>query len=175
MTGVQTCALPIFGTIIALLCTKSSPTKLVKEFFNGMGNAYANILGIIIAAGVFVSGLHAIGVVDAFIDAMINTPAIVNLAATFGPFLLAAISGSGDAAAFAFNEAVTPYAETFGLAIENLGSVAILVGALGITMSPIAGAAIVCAGLANVNPMEIAKRNAPGMIIATIVAMIILL
>jgi len=42
-------------------------------------------------------------------------------------------------------------------------------------MSPLAGAAIIVASLAGVNPLEVAKRNAPGMIIAAIVAIFILL
>jgi DcuC family C4-dicarboxylate transporter len=55
--------------------------------------------------------MKAMGLVDAFIAAMIQSTGIVKLAAAFGPFLLAIISGSGDAAAFAFNEAVTPHAK----------------------------------------------------------------
>ena len=42
-------------------------------------------------------------------------------------------------------------------------------------MSPLAGAAIVCAGLANVNPMEIVKRTAPGMIVGVIFIALIML
>ena len=42
-------------------------------------------------------------------------------------------------------------------------------------MSPITGAGIICATIAGVNPMELAKRNAPGMILAIIAAMFILL
>lgn len=165
----------LIGALIALIVTRKSPTKLTQEFFNGMGKAYANVMGIIITASVFVAGMNAVGLIDAFINAMTNSPAIVNICAAFGPFLLAVVCGSGDAATFAFNEAVTPFAEQFGVPIANMGAMAALGGALGRSMSPIAGAAIVCAGIANVNPMELAKRNAPGMIIATIVSMIILL
>ena len=68
-----------------------------------------------------------------------------------------------------------PHAQQFGLEIVNMGSMASLGGALGRTMSPITGATIICAGIAGVNPMEIAKRNALGMICAMIVAMFILL
>jgi DcuC family C4-dicarboxylate transporter len=87
--------------------------------------------------------------------------------------LIAVLSGSGDAATIAFNNTITPYAELFGMATMDLGNAANLGGALGRTMSPVAGAAIVCASIAKVNPMEIAKRNAPGMILAAI-ALIIL-
>ncbi len=76
---------------------------------------------------------------------------------------------------FAFNEAITPQAIEFGFGTIELGSLAALTAALGRTMSPVAAGAIVCANYAKVNPMEIAKRTAPGMIISTIVVMLILL
>lgn len=165
----------LIGAILGVIVTRKNPGEVTKQFFAGMGEAYAKIMGIIIAAAVFVSGLEATGLVTAFINMLINSESVVKLAATFGPFLLAVVSGSGDAAAFAFNEAVTPHAAQFGLEIINMGSIAALGGALGRTMSPICGATIVCASIAGVNPMELAKRNAPGMIIAAIVVMFILL
>lgn len=36
------------------------------------------------------------------------------------------ITGSGDAAAFAFNEAVTPHAPSFGMTVPTLGTMAAL-------------------------------------------------
>ena len=68
----------------------------------------------------------------------------------------------GDAATVAFNEAVTPHAAQFGLETMNMGSIAALGGTLGRTISPIAGATIICAGIAGVDPMEVCKRNALG-------------
>jgi C4-dicarboxylate transporter, DcuC family len=165
----------LIGILLTLVVTRSNPSEVTKTFFDGMGKAYGDIMGIIISAAVFVGGMTAIGLVDAMTEAMTNSPSIAKVAATFGPFLLAVISGSGDAATFAFNEAVTPFAEKFGVDQVNMGSVALLSGALGRTMSPIAGAAIVCASIAKVNPMELTKRNAPGVIIAVIISMFILL
>lgn len=165
----------LIGAIIALAVTRKRPKDIIKAFFDGMGNAYANIMGIIVAAGVFVGGMTSIGLVKVFLGMLTNSSGVVKYAATFGPFLLAIIAGSGDAAAFAFNEAVTPHAQDFGLEIINMGSITALTGCFGRTMSPIAGAAIVCAAIAGVSPMELAKRNAPGMILATIAAMFILL
>ena len=165
----------LIGCILGALATRSTPATISKAFFEGMGSAYGNIMGIIIAAGVFVSGMQAIGVVSAFTKALVSSTGIAKYAASFGPFLFAVISGSGDAATFAFNEAVTPHAAEFGLKAANMGSMALLGGSLGRTMSPIAGAVIICAAIANVSPFEVAKRTAPGMIIAVIVAMFILL
>ena len=165
----------IIGAILALATTRKSPVELTKSFFNGMGDAYANIIGIIISVGVFVAGLKALGLIKALIAWMLNSTGIVKIAATFGPFLLALISGSGDAATVAFNEAVTPHAAEFGISTMNMGSIAALGGTLGRTISPIAGATIICAGIAGVNPMEDCKRNALGIVCALLVGMVLLL
>ena len=165
----------IIGAILALAATRKSPVELTKSFFNGMGDAYANIIGIIISVGVFVAGLKALGLIKALIAWMLNSTGIVKIAATFGPFLLALISGSGDAATVAFNEAVTPHAAEFGISTMNMGSSAALGGTLGRTISPIAGATIICAGIAGVDPMEVCKRNALGIVCALLVGMVLLL
>lgn len=164
----------IIGCILALAVTRTSPAELTKSFFDGMGKAYADIIGIIISAGVFVAGMNAMGLVKAFTNAMLNNPAIVKIAASVGPFLLGLIVGSGDAATFAFNEAITPHAADFGMTPVQMGSMATLGGTLGRTMSPIAGATIIVAGIAGVNPMEIAKRNALPMVLAMVVGMTVL-
>lgn len=164
----------IIGCVLALAVTKTNPAELTKSFFDGMGKAYADIIGIIISAGVFVAGMNAMGLVKAFTNAMLNNPAIVKIAASVGPFLLGLIVGSGDAATFAFNEAITPHAADFGMTPVQMGSMATLGGTLGRTMSPIAGATIIVAGIAGVNPMEIAKRNALPMVLAMVVGMTVL-
>lgn len=166
----------LIGAFLCLLFTRTSPTKATKDFFNGMGKGYGDVLGIIIAAGVFVAGMKALGIEAALIAALKEAHGgVVKIAATYGPFLLGVVSGSGDAAALAFNGSVTPHAKDFGLTIPEMGSLAALAGSLGRTMSPLAGAAIICAGIAKVSPIEMTKRNAPGMIVASIVAMIIML
>ncbi len=157
----------LIGSILAILVTMTNPEKISKEFFNGMGMAYADIMGIIIAASVFVSGLDALGAIKVAIAYLQESDAVVKWGATFGPFLMAVITGSGDAAAIAFNEAVTPHAATLGYETVKLGMAAADAGAIGRSMSPLAGAAIVCAGLAGVSPTELFKRNAVPMIVAT--------
>ena len=165
----------ICGTILGYLVTLHNPQEISKAFFEAMGTAYAGVMGIIIAAATFTTGMQLIGLTDALIEAMKHSEGIVKLAATFGPFLIAVLCGSGDAATLAFNGAITPHAAQFGLGIAQLGSLAQLTGALGRTMSPLAGAAIICAQLAGVSPLEVAKRNAPGMLIAAVAAMFLLL
>lgn len=161
----------IFGVILAFVVTWVNPQEITKQFFNGMGDAYGNVIGIIIAAAVFTKGMQLIGLTGALIDSMKQSESIAKVAATFGPFIVAVLSGSGDAAALAFNGAITPHAQQFGYGMIEMGSVAQVAGALGRSMSPVAGAAIICAQLAKVGPFEITKRNGIVMFIAAIVMM----
>ena len=149
----------VIGTGLSMIVTRTNPGEMTKSFFEGMGKSYTDIMGIIMAAGVFVAGLNAMGLVKAFINVMTNNPAIVKIMAGVGPFLLGFLTGSGDAATFAFNEAVTPHALQFGMTQVQLGSMATLGGTLGRTISPIAGATIIVAGIAGCSPLEVAKRN----------------
>lgn len=165
----------IVGVFVAFAVTRVSPQKISKEFWHGAGDSFGHVFGIIICALVFVAGLKAVGLLEAMTDAMIHTPAIAKISSTFGPFILGVLSGSGDAAAVAFNRAVTPEAARFGLTAIDMGSAAAIAGALGRSMSPIAGGMIICAGFAGCSPLESAKRNAPGMIIACFVLMWMLL
>jgi len=158
----------LIGAIYGIIVTRISPAKITEEFFNGMGNAYANVLGIIIAASVFVAGLKSTGAIDSAIEFLKQSNEFVRWGATIGPFLMGLVTGSGDAAAIAFNTAVTPHALELGYTHLNLGMAAAIAGAIGRTASPIAGVTIVCAGLAMVSPVEMVKRTAPGMVLAVL-------
>jgi DcuC family C4-dicarboxylate transporter len=164
----------LIGSVLGMLVTWTGPTRVVTEFFDGMGRAYSFVIGIIIAAGVFIGGLEAAGVIKAFLDVLKEAKSAVPILGTFGPFIVAVLSGSGDAAAIAFNTAVTPHAAQFGITSVNLGNMAWVGGALGRSMSPVAAACIIGAGFAGVSPFELAKRNAIPMLVAAVVFMLML-
>lgn len=158
----------IVGTVYAIAVTRTNPAAVTKQFFNGMGKGYGDILGIIIAAGVFAAGLKAAGVVDLLVQTLTSANEWARIGGAFGPYLMGVLTGSGDAAAFAFNEAVTPHAPQFGMTIQSLGYLAVVSGAFGRLSSPLAGGLILVAGIAAVNPLEIVKRTAPIMAILLI-------
>lgn len=164
----------IIGTIYAIVITHTSPESVVKRFFDGMGKGYGNILGIIIAAGVFAAGLKSAGVIDVFIDYLTHAQSVAKLGGSIGPYLLGVLTGSGDAAAFAFNEAVTPHATQFGLSPEKLGYLAAMAASFGRQSSPIAGGMILVAGIAGVSPVDIVKRTAPVMFVALVLLYILM-
>ena len=151
----------LFGFIYTMIVTRSNPTELIKKFFDGMGHGYGSIIGLIIAAGVFAAGLRTCGVIDVFVEYLKNSSEVAKLGAAIGPMALGIMTGSGDAAGFAFNEAVTPHAPEFGMTIPDLGYLAIVSATLGRVSSPIAAGVIIIAGIANVSPLEVIKRSLP--------------
>ena len=159
----------LLGAILTIAVTLTDPQKITKEFFKGMGSAYAEIIGIIIAAGVFVAGLSACGAIDFVIEWLKGEQGYVKFGGTFVPFFMGIVTGSGDAASMAFNTAVTVHADALGFEQDKLGMAVAISGALGRSASPIAGACIVCAGLAMVSPIQIAKRTALGMFLSVCV------
>ena len=158
----------LIGAICALAVARANPQDFSKQFFNGMGKGYADVMGIIIAAGVFAAGLRATGLIDTFVAALKDSNDIARWGGSIGPYVMGVITGSGDAATLAFNETVTPHAKDFGMTIEGLGGLAFLTGALGRTMSPLAGVTILVSGIAMVNPFEVVKRTAIPCFIAVI-------
>ena len=164
----------VLGSIVCLLITRANPQEFSKSFFSGLGKGYGEIMGIIIAAGVFAAGLRAAGLIDAFIALLRESNEIARWGGSIGPWLLGVITGSGDAATMAFNEAVTPHANDFGMQVPNLGALAMFSGALGRTSSPIAGAMVIVCGIAMANPIEVAKRTAIPCLTGVIVLALIL-
>jgi len=165
----------IIGVAVGFIVVRPNIKEATKKFFRGTGDGMCDVVGLIAAAACFTAGMKTIGLTDALIDSMKNSQQIAQFAAAFGPFIIAAISGSGNAAALAFNGAVTPHAADFGYGIIELGSMAQIGAALGRCMSPVAGAAIIISKIAGISPMELAKRNALPTIIATVIVMLTLL
>jgi DcuC family C4-dicarboxylate transporter len=91
----------LIGAALGFAVTLTKVDEVSKQFFEGMGNAYGNVIGIIVAASVFTTGMDLIGLTGSLITAMKGSAAIAKIAATFGPFIIAVLGGSGDAATLA--------------------------------------------------------------------------
>lgn len=156
----------LVGVVYTIAVTRMNPSKCVNEFFHGCGKGFANIMSIIVSASVFAAGLTSSGLIGAMIEALKGSSEFARWGGILGPWLLGVIMGSGDAATMAFNTSVTPHAPEFGMEILSLGNLAYVAGACGRTMSPIAGVVMVVSGIAMVNPVDVVKRTAPGMLVA---------
>lgn len=164
----------LIGVTYTMIITRINPQNAFKEFFNGAGKGYGNVLGIIISAGVFAAGLREAGVVDALIEALKQANEYARVGGALGTWAMAVLMGSGDAATFAFNEAVTPHAAEFGMTISELGNTVMCAAQLGRTMSPIAGVVILLAGMSQVSPIDLVKRTAVPMITAWFILILFL-
>lgn len=159
------------GFIVGLF-RRQDPGDISRQFCKGAGDGFNNIVILIAAASLFAAGMKSIGLTGAMIEAMKGSRSIAMISAVIGPFLMAVVCGSGNAAALAFNEAITPYAADFGMTIVQLGAVAQLAAGIGRTISPIAGGLIVLCGIAHVNPMLVVKRTTVPCLFALVVVTI---
>lgn len=146
------------GLVIGLI-NKLSAGEVSKKFCRGCGDAFCEVALLIAAAAVFASGMKSIGLTGALVDTMKGSESVAMASAVVGPWLMAVVCGSGNAAALAFNEVITPHAADFGMTVVQLGAVAQVAAGLGRTISPVAGGVIVIASIAGVNPIDICKRT----------------
>ena len=146
--GIDVVAAMLIGIVVIALITMMNPSEISKAFFKGT--------------------------VGACIEALKSSNDLARWGAAIGPFLMAVGTGSGEAAIWAFNQAVTPLASSFGMESHSLGLLAIMAGQFGRTASPLAGCIIIVAGMASADPVNVAKRLFPGMFAAMIVSAFIL-
>lgn len=165
----------LIGSVLGIAVTRINVAEAIKKFFKGTGDGYCEVIGLMCAAAVFCGGMKVIGLTDYLVEVMKNSQALAQLTAATGPFFMAMVSGSGNAASLAFYGSVVPHAPDMGYGIIELGSVAQIAAGLGRTMSPVAAATIICAKFAGVSPMDIAKRNALPTLAALVVITLMLL
>lgn len=161
------------GMLVGLV-EKFSPGKCSTQFCKGCGEAFGSIALLMGGAAVFAAGMNSIGLTGELVDLMKASQSAAQIAAAVGPFVMAIVCGSGNAAALAFNEAITPHAHEFGMTIVQLGAVAQMCAGIGRSMSPIAGGVIVLAGIAGVSPMEACKRTALPCVVAAVVFTVVM-
>ena len=132
-----------------------------------MGKSFANVVTLIVASEIFSKGLIALGFVDSLVgySSHIGLPGMA-IAAVFAliVFSAAILMGSGNAAFFSFGPLLPTIALQLGLPAYVLVLPLQLAASMGRAASPIAGVIVAIAGVAEVSPIELAKRNAPPLI-----------
>jgi DcuC family C4-dicarboxylate transporter len=129
-----------------------------------------------ICAEVFAAGLTKIGGIATMLKAAAGLEGAglpIMLAVMLGIMILAAVvTGSGNAAFFAFSPLLPDAAASVGIKILPLALPVQLSAGLARTMSPIAGVIIAVSGIAEVSPFDLVRRTTPVMIGALIVTVI---
>ena len=164
----------LISTILVLLVHRRDPSKQTKEFFDGMGYAYINIISLIIAASCFVEGLSAVGLTQKLVSLVHGSGFLGKLASVVFPGSLAVLSGSALGPSAAFSKAVLPALGVTNLtAAVDLGVLGALSATLGRTISPVAAVVIFAASLVGVTPLQLVKRTAPPLAVAAVVLLLV--
>ena len=139
----------------------------IVHFFKGMGDIFAKVVTLIVAAETFATGVMATGLIDSLIG-MVHANGLGSIAMVLALVLLigftAVLTGSGNAALFSFSNMIPGIAQPMGLTTVSLILPAQLAAGLFRSMSPVAGVIIAVSSAANASPFAIVKRTSVPML-----------
>jgi DcuC family C4-dicarboxylate transporter len=150
----------IVGVLTAAAVTPSKSRDCVKQFFDGAGYGFANVVSLIVIANCFGKAIEGAGLARALGQLIESTPELMQPLAAFVPLSFAAISGSGMASTQSLYGFFHGPAVALGLDPVSVGAMVSLGSAAGRTMSPVAAVTLMCATLTGTNPFTLAKRVA---------------
>ena len=163
------------GFALSLIVFMKDYKTVSTAFFRGQGDAFFSIITLMAAAAVFVKGMGAIGITNAIVEAMKANPSIAKFGAAYIPMIIGMLSGSGNAACFAFIESVLPHSHEIGIDHNKLSVVCVGSGSWGRTWSPVAAVTVVLCGISGAEPMDVIKLTAVPLIVIAAMYIIVLL
>ena len=164
----------LIAVAIELIRSKDRNQVLVDAhaFFKGMGNMFANVVSLIIAAQIFAKGLQSTGLIDAMIDGAKQLGLGIGAMAIIFTLIVGFVTlltGSGVGPFSAFAKLTPDIAAGVGGQATALVTPMQFASGMFRSMSPIAGVVIAVAGGTNMTPMALVKRTAIPMIVGIIV------
>ena len=143
--------------------------------YRGMADAFAGVVMLLVAAGVFAQSLSTIG----FITNLIASAQSFGGSAFFMMLVLAVITilatmatGSGNAAFYAFAELIPKLATQIGVNPAFLTIPMLQASNLGRGLSPVSGVVVAVSGMGKISPFEIVKRMSVPMLVGFICVII---
>ena len=143
--------------------------------YRGMADAFAGVVMLLVAAGVFAQSLSTIGFITNLIDSaqsfggsaffMMLVLAVITILATMA-------TGSGNAAFYAFAELIPTLATKMGVNPAFLTIPMLQASNLGRGLSPVSGVVVAVSGMGNISPFEIVKRMSVPMLVGFICVII---
>ncbi|MEN0583255.1 MULTISPECIES: anaerobic C4-dicarboxylate transporter DcuC [Kosakonia] len=143
--------------------------------YRGMADAFAGVVMLLVAAGVFAQGLSTIGFIQSLISiaTSFGSASIILMLVLVTLTMLAAMTtGSGNAPFYAFVEMIPKLAHESGINPAYLSIPMLQASNLGRTISPVSGVVVAVAGMANISPFEVVKRTSVPVIVGLIVVII---
>ena len=143
--------------------------------YRGMADAFAGVVMLLVAAGVFAQSLSTIG----FITNLIASAQSFGGSAFFMMLVLAVITilatmatGSGNAAFYAFAELIPKLATQMGVNPAFLTIPMLQASNLDSGLSPVSGVVVAVSGMGKISPFEIVKRMSVPMLVGFICVII---
>ena len=143
--------------------------------YRGMADAFAGVVMLLVAAGVFAQSLSTIGFITNLIDSaqsfggsaffMMLVLAVITILATMA-------TGSGNAAFYAFAELIPTLATKMGVNPAFLTIPMLQASNLGRGLSPVSGVVVAVSGMGKISPFEIVKRMSVPMLVGFICVII---
>jgi C4-dicarboxylate transporter, DcuC family len=160
----------LIGVAAAALTTPRAVPGVARAFFEGAGYAFTNIVAIIVTAYCFGQGVEQIGLA-ALLGRLIEVfPTALLPSAGALPLAFGWVSGSGMAATQSlFEKFYVEPSRNLDIDPVHVGAVVSIAAAAGRTMSPVAAVTLMCASMTGTDPLQLARRVAVPLLIATAV------
>ncbi len=168
----------LISTIITAVVARSELSKLTKEFFEGLGYGYVQVISLIITASCFIEALRQSQVMEVLVKSIAGGGAVAYVSTALSTMGLAFVSGSGTAPSISFSKAVLPGLVQQGMALQqivDLGCLGSIGATFGRTMSPVAAIVLFAATLSGTQSRDIVKQLALPLCSAIVVAIIVAL
>ncbi|ATM96529.1 C4-dicarboxylate transporter DcuC [Yersinia frederiksenii] len=143
--------------------------------YRGMADAFATVVMLLVAAGVFAQGLSTVGFISGLIGLAqsFGTGGIIMMLVLVVITMLAAMTtGSGNAPFYAFVELIPKLAAQMGINPAYLVIPMLQASNLGRTLSPVSGVVVAVAGMAKISPFEVVKRTSVPVLVGLIVVIV---
>lgn len=150
----------LVGVGVAMAVTPSKARDCVKQFFEGAGYGFANIVSLIVTATCFGTAIESAGLAAALGRLIAEAPGSLQPLAALVPLGFAAVSGSGMASTQSLYGFFFEPAKALGHDPTAVGAMVAVGSAAGRTMSPVAAVTLMCATLTHTNPFTLARRVA---------------
>lgn len=153
--------LPLFIELIRKRKTK----VIIKDFnvfFEGMGQGFCQVVSLIIAAGLFVEGLKAMGMINVLTNSLNNIDGAGSILMLFFSVmtgLIGFISGSGIAVFHSFIKIIPEITDSMGINTILVALPMQLTSNLIRSVSPVSAVVIIVASVLKVSPIDIIKRT----------------
>jgi DcuC family C4-dicarboxylate transporter len=158
----------LVGVAVAAIVTPSRSRGCVKQFFEGAGYGFTNIVSLIVTANCFGKAIEAAGLARLLGELIAAAPQLMQPFAAFIPLAFAAICGSGMASTQSLYGFFHDPAKALGLDPAATGAMVSLGSAAGRTMSPVSAVTLMCATLTASNSFTLAKRVAVPLLVGMV-------